>query len=337
MLDIVSEIFKVFIFPGIVSLILMAWFEEWVDRKFYADLQNRIGPYYAGPKGILQPVADFIKLLSKEDIDPRISNKVMRYVLPMLSFAFVITSLFFIPITSSSGILSLELDLVVVIFLMTLTTISFILAGWFSGGRFSSLGAIRLGILLLGYEIPLITVFLTVGIATKSLTIVDIVNYQLHGVPLVLQFPYFISFFLSIVIMQAELEKIPFDIPEAETEIVAGWKTEFSGKKLALITLTQDLRLLFSSAIISTIFLGGPYGPELFFPQLLFILDSPLSSLWLAFWFSVKVTVITLISSNIRALMARYRADQIIEGSWKYLFPMTLVLVALIEITFGGI
>ncbi|MHA1408942.1 MAG: complex I subunit 1/NuoH family protein [Candidatus Odinarchaeia archaeon] len=341
-LDIILSILQIVVFPGVIFAILMAFFLEWIDRKYYADLQNRMGPMYVGWRGILQPFADFVKLMAKEDITPAAADKRVFTGAPIFALAVPLFTVMFIPVISVSGIFSFQGDLIFVMFLTTVVAVLIFLAGASSMNRFSSVGAARAGLQLMGYEIPLTLAALTPAIIAQSLTITEIVQYQAVGGMFILIPPVMISFGVFMIAALAELEKVPLDIPEAETEIVMGWQTEFSGKKYAFFRLSNSLELLIMAGLAVTLFLGGPYGIEKL-PGLtsldLFIQSSVFISVpWYTFWFILKTAIVVLVLTNLRTLFSRYRIDQMVRGSWKYLTPiMVVVLIATYLISLSGL
>jgi len=313
------DVFQLLIFPGLLLLLVLAFFYEWIDRKFFARLQNRYGPLYTGPLGLFQPVADFIKLLSKEDIVPQACDKLVFAATPILYFALPLTALFIVPIAGSSGLVSFEGDLIFVMFVFTMLVITVFLAGWSSASRFGIIGGVRAALQMLSYEIPLGLAMVGPAIAAGSLSISAIALWQSNNMiwSIFLQ-P--IGFGVLIVGLLAELEFVPFDIPEADTEIVAGWRTEFSGRKLALFKVGRDLELVLASAIVAALYLGGAqtFGPVPGFVS-----------------FLIKTVVIVLLLSFLRAIFARFRIDQMTAGMWKYLLPIAIFQIVLIEFGIG--
>lgn len=305
------------VFPGLIFLLALAWFYEWLDRRFFARLQNRYGPIYTGSHGLLQPLADFVKLLAKEDIEPAAVDKPIFRGVPVLILTLPLTALFLIPISGVKAFVHFEGDLIFIIFIMSLLAILAFLGGWSSTNRFSTLGGLRAAMQLLGYEVPLAIVLIGPAIAARSLSITRIVEWQAaNGLWIIALTP--IGFGIAIIAMLAELEKVPFDIPVAETEIVAGWQTEFSGRKLALMRLALDLELVLAAGLISALFLGGPSGPIPVIPGIV--------------WFLIKATCIVLILSNLRALFARFRIDQMVSGSWKFLVPLAILQIVILQL-----
>jgi len=309
------DLFKSLVYPGVLFVIVFSLLLEWVDRKIYAHAQNRIGPYYVGPLGILQPFADILKLLSKEDITPPHVDKVPFLLAPPLLLYLSLVGTYMIP-TGALGephaILSFEGDYLVVLTITTLVTMFVFAGSWASVNRFGAIGSIRALLLMVGYEVPFFLCAAAIALDAKTLCLSKMAEVQSTALWFIVLQP--LGFIVSILSLQAELERIPFDIPEAETEIVAGWLTEFTGKKLAMIRLTSDIELFLLSSLVVTLYLGGPWGPG--GPNIL--------------WFLLKVLGVVLLSSVLRALFARYRIDQAIEFFWKLVVPLSFLQVALV-------
>ncbi len=275
---------------------------EWVDRKLYARFQNRVGPPW------YQPEADFIKLLAKEEIIPEAADKVMFRLLPIVAMASVLTAFLYLPVWSTKAAYSFEGDLIVVFYLLTIPTLTFFLAGWHSTSLFSTLGAVRNLTQLFAYEVPLLIALLGPAILAGTWSISGINEFLLrHPEMLAVNI---LGFLVSLVALQGKLERVPFDIPEAETEIVAGSFTEFSGRLMALFRMTTDLELVVVATLISAIFLGGSFGLH---PVLGFIL------------FIIKTLLVVAILTVFRTVMARVRMEQMMKFSWKYMAPIALL------------
>ncbi|MEM3650853.1 MAG: complex I subunit 1 family protein [Candidatus Jordarchaeaceae archaeon] len=359
------DLFKILIFPGILFVSVVSLFAEWYDRKIYARLQNRVGPFHTGYHGILQPLADIIKLLAKEDIVHKGAEARSLAATPILALTLSLVMLMFIPIYRNAGIISFEGDLIVLLFLSVIYILTIILTGWFSIDRFSEVGTARAGMQLIAYEIPLVlstltpaiivayyysvpaqannilnTILGTTTITTPTifsvLTIANITQtQQTIGIPFILIAP--ISFAVFIISQMAELEKVPFDIPEAHTEIVAGWQTEISGRKLALFRLSKDLEYLWAAGLATALFLGGPWGPgsDIGLTTIERITGAfPLGYIIGTIWFLIKVFAIIFLIANLRTLFARFRIDQVIKGSWKYLIPLALLNILILQAIF---
>ena len=307
-----NVLFYIFVFPGMLFLVIYAGAFAYLDRHWYARLQNRVGPPW------FQPLADFIKLFSKEDITPKNASPLIFNMVPLISFAAVATTFFYIPIYKHAYLSKIffEFDLIVVLYLLTLPTIMLFLAGYFSVSLYSTIGAVRAMAQLFAYEVPLCTSFLSPAIIAGSWSILGIVSFY-EKYPSYIFFN-IIAFCVAIVALQGKLERTPFDLPEAETEIVGGPLTEYSGKKLAIFRFVVDMELVVGTALIAAIFLGG-FGVTSYVPAL-----SILS-------FVIKTLVLLLILTIIRAVFARIRIDQMVNFCWYYLVPLSLtqVLIAI--------
>jgi NADH-quinone oxidoreductase subunit H len=311
---------RTLVFPGFLFLLVLVLFFDWFERKVAARFQNRMGPSYAGPFGILQPIADYIKLFSKEDITPEKTNKFLFVVAPLLAFSLFVFALFFIPIDGSNVILnsSFEGDLLLVLLLVTLANFGIFLSGWASLNPYSGIGATRILTQFLGYDIPLILLAIGPAFLARSLSIVTITASQ--TLPFAILIPW--SCALFIIALQAELEKDPFDIPHAETEIVGGYETEYSGRKLAFIKLSEDFQFLIGASLVTMLFLGGAHGPVLYGPP----------EIWYAFWFMVKTLGVVFLLEYVGNVSARLRIDQVVHGNWKLLIPLSILSLALVII-----
>jgi NADH-quinone oxidoreductase subunit H len=310
-------LFRTLVFPGFLFLLMLVLFFDWFERKITARFQNRMGPSYAGPFGILQPLADYIKLFSKEDITPKQTNKTLFIVAPILAFSLYVFAIFFIPIDGSNVILgsSFEGDLLLVMLLLTLANFALFLSGWSSLNPYSGIGATRVLTQFLGYDIPLVLLAIGPAYLAKSLSITTITASQ--NIPFLVLSPWCCALF--ILVLQAELEKDPFDIPHAETEIVGGYETEYSGRKLAFIKLGEDFQFLIGASLETMLFLGGAHGPIFFGPP----------EIWYAFWFMVKTLGVAFVLEYIGNVSARLRIDQVVHGNWKLLMPLSILSLAL--------
>jgi len=310
-------IVRTLVFPGFLFLLVLVLFFDWFERKVAARFQNRMGPTYTGPLGILQPIADYIKLFSKEDITPKQTNKLLFVAAPILAFSLFVFALFYIPIDGSNVILnsSFEGDLILVLLLVTLANFGIFLSGWASLNPYSGIGATRVLTQFLGYDIPLIILAIGPAFLAKSLSIVTIAAKQ--PLPFAFLIPW--SCVLFVIALQAELEKDPFDIPHAETEIVGGYETEYSGRKLAFIKLSEDFQFLFGAALVTELFLGGCHGPVLF----------GMTELWHVIWFMVKTLGVVFVLEYVGNVSARLRIDQVVHGNWKLLIPLSILSLAL--------
>lgn len=310
-----SFFFRVLVFPGFLFLLVFTLFCDWFERKIMARMQNRMGPSYTGPLGILQPFADYVKLLTKEDIAPEHSARFMFVLVPILSFSLFMFSIFYFPIDGANIFQNtgFEGDLLVVLTLVTFAHFALFLSGWSSANPYSGMGAARILTQFIGYDIPFLILSVTPAFLTGSLSLAKIASAQ--HVPFAAVIPW--VFLPFLLVLQAELEEDPFDIPHAETEIVAGYGTEFSGRKLAFIYLSKDVQLVFGAVLTTTLFLGGPYPPVAF----------GFSTVWFPVWFILKVLFVIFILEFIEAICARLRIDHIVRGNWRLMLPISLLSV----------
>ncbi|MEM3588715.1 MAG: complex I subunit 1 family protein, partial [Nitrososphaerota archaeon] len=251
-------IFQLLVFPGLTFFVWIAFAFEWLERKTAAKIQSRVGPLTAGPKGLFQPVADYFKLIFKEEIVPRYSDKFVFLYGPPLYFSVPTIGAAFIPVLGMTGVLSHTYDLLFILFILAFSVLMASILGYAAGGRYATISIGRLVLQYTSYEVPLILSILAPVMLSRSLSLSKIVESQTN-----LWYVFYapISFAVFLIVSLAELEKPPFDIPSAKTEIVAGWMTEFSGRALAYIKLTKNLNYVFLSALATTLYLGGPLLP----------------------------------------------------------------------------
>jgi NADH-quinone oxidoreductase subunit H len=291
-------IFNILVFPGFVFLLGFALAGEWLDRKLYARMQSRIGPPW------FQPLADIIKLSAKEDTIPNDADRTIFKLMPVVALTATVVAIFYIPLWSSSALSAFAGDLVVVMYLLTIPTLTFFLGGWFSRSVYSLIGAARALSQLFAYEIPLMLAVLSPAMLAGSWSITEISAFyaqRWYLAPINT-----IAFLVSLIALLGKLERVPFDAPEAETEVVAGSFTEYGGRFLALFRLCVDVEMIVGASLVAAIFL--PFGLGL----------NP----WLAFViYLIKVEALILVLSFLRTIMARIRIDQMINFCWKYLAP----------------
>ncbi len=300
------SLFWILIFPGFLFLCLLGWAVEFIDRKLYARLQNRIGPPW------FQPFADFVKLISKEEIIPTEANAPMFKFMPVLALTAVLTAYLHLPIWSTTPIVSFDGSLVVVVYLLTLPTLAFFLAGWHSTSLFSTIGAVRTLTQLFAYEVPLLLAALAPALVAHTWSIGKMAAfYDAH--PL-LALPNVVGFCVAIIALQGKLERVPFDIPEAETEIVGGTFTEYSGRLLGLFRLAIDMETVVGASLIAAVFL--PFGLGLG-PIVGFVL------------YLVKLLFVVFLLALLRTVTARLRIEQMVVFCWKYLAPAALFQILL--------
>jgi NADH-quinone oxidoreductase subunit H len=310
-------VFRVLVFPGFTFILFLTMFCDWVERKIEARMQNRVGPSFTGPAGILQPLADFIKLLTKEDIIPRDAKKTVFRFAPILAFSVVVFAMCFLPVDGSAIIPNSAFagDLIFVMALITVANFLLFLSGWASSSPYGAIGAARVLTQFLGYDIPLFILALAPAFLAQSLSITSIAANQY--LPFILLAPW--AFVLFIITLQAELEKDPFDIPLAESELVGGIETEYCGGRLAFLHLARDVQIVFGAALVVELFLGGPFGPVFF----------GLPAFWYSLWFVLKLLAVIIISEYLTCLFARLRIDQVLTANWKVLLPLSLLALIL--------
>ena len=291
-------IFPGFIFLGIYSILI-----QWIDRKVTAVMHNRVGP------PIYQPVADFIKLISKEIVIPDNADILMFKSLPYIALASIITTIFMIPVYSKA-LISFEGDIVVIVYLLTIPTVTFFLAGWSSTSPYSTIGSMRVMTQLFGYEVPLFLSFAGPAILAQSWSVSTISNYFTQNPFMILiNIPGFIA---ALLAAQGKLERVPFDTPHAKNEVVGGQFTEYSGRLLAMFLFAIDIEMIVISALINAVFLGGLNGICGISGFIIFI---------------IKTLVVCLILTLFKVLMARVRVDQVVKFSWKYLVPISIIQI----------
>jgi NADH-quinone oxidoreductase subunit H len=310
-------IFRILVFPGFTFILLLTLFCDWMERKIEARIQNRVGPMVAGPGGILQPLADFIKLLTKEDIQPRDAKKTVFKFAPLVAFTIMVFAICFLPIDGASVLSTTGFngDLIIILAFVTVANFLLFLSGWASCNPYSSIGSARVLTQFLGYDIPLTLLALTPAFIAGSLSIFAIASSQ--TIPFIILAPW--ACVLFIITMQAELEKDPFDIPHADSEVVGGLETEYTGGKLAFLHLTRDVQIVFGAALVVELFLGGPYGPVFF----------GLPAFWYSLWFVLKVLAVVVVTEYITTVFARLRIDQVLSANWKILLPSAILSLIL--------
>jgi len=313
-----------FIFPGFVFLFSFSLFTEYLDRKIYARIQRRVGPPF------LQPFADLVKLASKEDIVPEKAEHFMFTAAPLVGLAAIFAAFLYLPIVTTSGLHSFNGDLVVVLYLLTIPTLALFLGGWYSGNVFGQKGGMRVASLLFSYEIPFFLSLLTPALIQGSWRMTDIINFEVaHPIVLIISL---LGFVIALISLQGKLERLPFDIPEAETEIVAGPLVEYSGRRLALFRLARDAEMVVGAGLIAVIFLGGPIP---------LIETEPIYLSWIfgALVFLLKTLFVIFLLILFKSAVARIRTDQMISLAYKWLIPLTLVqiFIAIMVRFFGGI
>jgi len=293
----------VFLFLALVALFLV-----WLERKVSAHIQQRFGPMRTGWHGWIQTVADAIKLLQKEDTTPANADHPVFYWAPIIAFVAAFMAYVAIPFGDGLIVSDLNIGILFIIAITTFTIISLLMAGWGSNSKYALLGGMRSAAQVVSYEVPMIISVLAVVVFAGSLSMVDIVEsqakiYQWY----IFRLPFGpIAFIIYIIAATAETNRTPFDIPEAEQELVAGFNVEYSGMKFAMFFLAEFVNMFTVSAIATTLFLGGWQGP---------LLPS-----WV--WFLIKTFGMVFVFMWFRWTYPRLRVDQLMEFSWKFLVPL---------------
>jgi NADH-quinone oxidoreductase subunit H len=318
------EAVEAILFPGFLFTMGLGFLFEWLDRKITAHMQGRVGPLVAGPHGVLQPIADFFKLLYKEEIVPDFADPTIYRIAPSLYFLAPILGMLLIPVVGTKAVATFDMDLLLAIFLLAYSAFVVVVLSFASASGYTTVASGRLVLQYVSYEIPLVISMVTAGVFSHSLSIAGIVLWQ-STTWNILYMPF--SFIVLVVALMAELEKPPFDIPSAKTEIVAGWLTEFSGRALGFLKLTKEVSLVFGAGLAVSLFLGGPLGPV---PPGQFLAPAFYTA-----YFLIKSLAVVLLIFVLRSAMARLRIAQAAEFFWKILTPLALAQLAFV-IILGG-
>jgi len=306
------EAVMAFLIAAVVALILIV-----VLRKYLGKVQERVGPMHYGPAGVLQTVFDALKLLGKEDFAPAKVDPLIFRLAPAITFVSAFMLLAALPVASGRALADLNVGLLYIIAASTLGVYGVVLGGLAQGNKWGLLGGFRAGAQLVSYEVPLALSLLAVGVYSGSLRLIDVVEHQQglwHVVPL------FIPFVVYVIASIAELKATPFDLPEAESELVAGYNTEYSGMSFAFFFLAEFVELFILPAFVVIFFFGGWHGPLFGIPESSFF-GLALQSLY----FLIKTAVWVWIYLWIRATLPRYRDDQLMNLAWKGLIPLALL------------
>ena len=290
------------------GLLLGAAIYVWAERRILGRFQNRLGPNRWGPFGLLQPIADLIKLLTKEDLIPRGADRIAFSLVPIIMVSPVILMLAVVPFAKNTVLADLSIGILFIIAVSSVSTLAIFMGGWSSGNRYAMFGAMRGVAMLISYEIPVVLSLVGVVLITGSMRMTDVVNAQ--TLPFLLGQP--LGIFVFMLGISAELNRTPFDLVEAESELTAGFHTEYSGIKFMLIQMGEFGGVLAASAVMATLFLGGWSGP---------FLSGQIGALW----FLLKIVFFVFLFIWIRATFPRLRVDQIMAFAWKFLFPLSLI------------
>ena len=296
-------VFTIMLFAAVIGGVL---FFIWFERRALGRFQIRPGPTAPVPFGLLQPIADAIKILIKEDIVPALADKPVHFLAPLIAFVPAMAVFAVIPWGERAILADLNIGILYIMAISSVTVIGIFMAGWASSNKYSLIGAMRTIAQEISYEIPLVLSILGTVMLAGSLSMNDIVEAQ-SSLPFILLQP--LGFLIYLTCALAEINRTPFDLLEADSEIVAGYQTEYSGMKFGLFYLTEYAEVLGVSAIGSTLFLGGWQGPLL--PG------------WL--WLLIKINAIFGLIIWIRATWPRLRIDQVMAFGWKFLLPLAML------------
>ncbi|MDO8577966.1 MAG: NADH-quinone oxidoreductase subunit NuoH [Dehalococcoidales bacterium] len=291
----------------LISVLTVVMGFIWYERRALARLQARLGPNRAGPFGLLQPVADVLKVLLKEDIVPAKADKIVHFLAPIVALVPALMIFVVIPFQNGGSLADLDVGVLYVIAVGSVSTLGVFMAGWASNNKYTIISAMRDVAAVISYEIPLVLSLVGVMLLTGTQALNTIVITQGETFPLILTQP--LGFLIFFIASLAEINRTPFDLMEADSEIIAGFHTEYSGMKFALFYLMEYAETLAMSALVATFFLGGWLGP--FLPG------------WL--WLLVKVILVFFVIMWIRAVLPRVRIDQLMSFAWKFLFPLALL------------
>ena len=310
-----GEVYKILflIVPVLVSVAMIVW----LDRRVWAFVQKRQGPNVVGPFGLLQSLADALKYIFKEIIIPSSSNKVIFILAPIVTMTLALVSWAVIPFSQTQVIADINVGILYLFAVSSLSVYGIIMGGWASNSKYPFLGAIRSAAQMVSYEVSIGIIIINVLLCVGSLNLSDIVLAQQNLWFVIPLFPMFVIFFISAL---AETNRPPFDLPEAEAELVAGYQTEYSGMMYAMFWLGEYANILLMCALGSILFLGGWLSPIELYPFNLIP-----GALWLAF----KILFLFILFALVKAIVPRYRYDQLMRLGWKVFLPLSLIWVVL--------
>ena len=309
------EIYKIIflLIPVLVSVAMIVW----LDRRVWAFVQKRRGPNVVGPFGLLQSLADGLKYVFKEIIIPASSNKIIFILAPIVTMTLALIAWSVIPFSETLVLADINVGILYLFAVSSLGVYGIIMGGWASNSKYSFLGAIRSAAQMVSYEVSIGVIIINVLLCVGSLNLSDIVKAQQNIWFVIPLFPMFVIFFISAL---AETNRPPFDLPEAEAELVAGYQTEYSGMMYAMFWLGEYANILLMCAMGSILFLGGWLSPVDLFP--FNIIPGPL---WLIF----KILLLFILFALVKAIVPRYRYDQLMRIGWKIFLPLSLIWVVL--------
>jgi NADH-quinone oxidoreductase subunit H len=310
-----QETYKIFflLIPVLVSVAMIVW----LDRRVWAFVQKRQGPNVVGPFGLLQSLADALKYIFKEIIIPASSNKVIFILAPIITMTLALIAWAVIPFSESQVLADINVGILYIFAISSLGVYGIIMGGWASNSKYPFLGSIRSAAQMVSYEVSIGIIIINVLLCVGSLNLNDIVLAQKNIWFVVPLFPMFVIFFISAL---AETNRPPFDLPEAEAELVAGYQTEYSGMMYAMFWLGEYANILLMCALGSILFLGGWLSPiDLY----------PLNVIPGAIWLILKILLLFILFALVKAIVPRYRYDQLMRLGWKIFLPLSLIYVVL--------
>ncbi len=310
-----QEIYKILflLIPVLVSVAMIVW----LDRRVWAFVQKRRGPNVVGPFGLLQSLADALKYIFKEIIIPASSNKVIFILAPIITMTLALISWAVIPFGENQVLANINVGILYIFAVSSLGVYGIIMGGWASNSKYPFLGAIRSAAQMVSYEVSIGIIIINVLLCVGSLNLNDIVLAQKEMWFIIPLFPMFVVFFISAL---AETNRPPFDLPEAEAELVAGYQTEYSGMMYAMFWLGEYANILLMCALGSILFLGGWLSPiELY----------PFNLIPGVIWLILKILLLFILFALVKAIVPRYRYDQLMRLGWKIFLPLSLTYVVL--------
>ena len=310
-----DEVYKILflLIPVLVSVAMIVW----LDRRVWAFVQKRQGPNVVGPFGLLQSLADALKYIFKEIIIPASSNKVIFILAPIITMTLALIAWAVIPFGENQALANINVGILYIFAVSSLGVYGIIMGGWASNSKYPFLGAIRSAAQMVSYEVSIGIIIINVLLCVGSLNLSDIVMAQQNMWFIIPLFPMFVIFFISAL---AETNRPPFDLPEAEAELVAGYQTEYSGMMYAMFWLGEYANILLMCALGSILFLGGWLSPiDLY----------PFNLIPGVFWLIFKILLLFILFALVKAVVPRYRYDQLMRLGWKIFLPLSLMYVVL--------
>ena len=310
-----NEVYKILflLIPVLVTVAMIVW----LDRRVWAFVQKRRGPNVVGPFGLLQSIADALKYIFKEIIIPASSNKVIFILAPIITMTLALVAWAVIPFSENLVLADINVGILYLFAVSSLGVYGIIMGGWASNSKYPFLGAIRSAAQMVSYEVSIGVIIINVLLCVGSLNLNDIVLAQKNMWFILPLFPMFVIFFISAL---AETNRPPFDLPEAEAELVAGYQTEYSGMMYAMFWLGEYANILLMCAMGSILFLGGWLPP---------VEIEALSFVPVPFWMIFKILFLFILFALVKAIVPRYRYDQLMKLGWKIFLPLSLIWVVL--------